>query len=273
VTIQTKQSKQDKTTKTNMTTLIAREILHPELDQRPTNFFSFPHLPPFNVLGTTGAKRDHMADQYNDVGRHIKFDAIANRNHYPHHYKRINPNTHRIVTGDVIKRIADRSRHMIRPVKSRNLGKYNKFEKAFERFMPRVEITLILLKELTTDCRVISWLEPSEDEPQTFLPGRRIVKFLEVCLSVLRVTMERAVRKSSSKFNNQRVIDELNECENTIALLIRKLNLEPIIRNVHSEQIFHILASEQRFDETKVSPNVRRVMQSSDLNRYMLEFI
>ena len=48
-------------------------------------------------------------------------------------------------------------------------------------------------------------------------------------------------------------------------------NIYPTVRE-HSELIFKILVAEQQM-ENKVSPNLKQVIQNSDLNRYLMGFI
>jgi hypothetical protein len=266
-------------------TLIIRVNLYPQFGQTMTDFFSFPKKLQFNVLETTGAKQSELAVEYDNAIHSLEVDSRDNWDRERQYFRQINRNTHLIVSGEAINSVTDRLKYLIKTTSEKSW--YNKYhskftyenfmDSCFDKFMPAVEIMLILLKKLKTSHRVISWLEPPEGEPQTFLRGRRIVKFLELCLEVLSVSMGHAVT-----FNNQEVINEIDDTKKKIVILIRKLNLEPIMRNVdtskifeflRSEQIFHILITEQRFEENKVSPNVRRVIQNSDLNRYILGFI
>jgi hypothetical protein len=75
------------------------------------------------------------------------------------------------------------------------------------------------------------------------------------------------------------IVEKIDKIKCEIASIINMFDLskrvsEEIMMDLcRSERIYHILITERKMNENNVTPNVRRVIQNSDLNRYMMGFI
>lgn len=160
--------------------------------------------------------------------------------------------------------------------------RYDGLKNFASNFMAVAEISLVLLRTMD----VMDAKSSKEKIIVEYLNSRlnllkeyeRIIEELEPIQVQQNIQLQAIILGQDLKFQLGELVERLK--------LIRFIREPQIFENdeilggkpmlmelCRSERIFYILETEQSFDEHKVSTNVKRVIQSSDLNRYLLEFI